>query len=317
MNPISYPITKILLPYDGSPSSRLALDLAVFLAGAGGPAFRGITLLHVTGGSYLARHVQNVDLRVTRLDEVKEWQRVRQHYLDQEILPLLGEAKHLLRRSGFAGPVEMQVAEGKVSELIVRVAQEESFSTLVMGRRGLTSLKSLLLGSVTRKVLSLAEQMTVYVAGQEMPPRKECPLFPLLLPVDGSIPSLAAVRQAAALAQACRDLEPRLVLFHVVDIALLTLSYQEGADDLVRDGEQALDAARGILQEAGLEGLWEEKLVSGHPARTIAQETEAGNYALVMMGSRGHSVLEKIFLGSVTSYVVHRVTRPAVAVVYP
>lgn len=313
----SYPVTKILLPYDGSPSARQALDLAASLAGAGGAAFQGLTLLHVTGGSYLARHVQNVDLRVTRLDQVKEWQRVRQHYLDTEILPLLEEAKDLLRRGGFAGPVEMRVVEGKVSEQILRLAREESYSTLIMGRRGLTPLKALLLGSVTRKVLSLAEQGTVYVAGQEAAPRRECPLSPLLLPVDGSEFSLAAVRQAAALARAFLPLEPRLVVFHVVDIALLTLSYEEGVDDLVKGGEEALAASRGILQEAGLEGRWEEKLVSGHPARTIVQEAEAGDYALVMMGSKGHGALERLFLGSVTSYVVHRVSRPSVAVVYP
>jgi nucleotide-binding universal stress UspA family protein len=287
------------------------------LAQAGGPLVQGLTLFHVTGGSYLARHVQNVDLRVTRLEQVKEWQRVRQHYLDQEILPFLGEAKHSLRRSGFEGPVEMRVAEGKVSEEIVRLAREESFSTLIMGRRGLTPLRSLLLGSVTRKVLSLSEGMTVYVAGQETAPRQECPLSPLLLPVDGSKTSLAAVYQAAALAQAWRAFEPHLVLFHVVDIALLALSYQEGVDDLVKGGDEALAAARVILQEAGLEGLWEEKLVSGHPARTIVQEAEAGDYALVMMGNQGHNALEKIFLGSVSSYVVHRLTHPAVSVVYP
>lgn len=317
MDTNSYPVAKILLPYDGSPSARWALDLAACLARAGGPDFQGLTLLHVTGGSYLATHVQNVDLRVTHLDQVKEWQRLRQHYLDQEILPLLGEAKDLLRRQGFEGLVELQVAEGKVSDEIMRLAREGSFSTLVMGRRGLTPLKSLLLGSVTRRVLSLAEHMTVYVAGQESPPRKECPLSPLLLPVDGSQPSLAAVHQAAALVKAFRALEPRLVLLHVVDIALLTLSYEQGVDTLVREGEQALAAARAILQDAGLEGLWEEKLISGHPAQAIAQEAEAGDYALVMMGSRGHSTLERILLGSVTSYTVHRVTRPAVAVVYP
>ena len=84
----------------------------------------------------------------------------------------------------------------------------------------------------------------------------------------------------------------------------------------MRGGEEALVAARGILQDAGLEGLWEEKLVSGHPARTIVQEAETGDYALIMMGSKGHG-LEHIILGSVTSYAVQRVTRPAVSVVYP
>ena len=315
-NPAPYPITKILLPYDGSPSARLALDLAASLGRAGGPAVQNLTLLHVTGGSYLATHVKNVDLRVTRLDQVKEWQRVRQHYLDRDILPLLGEAKHLLHRSGYEGHIDLRVADGKVSEEIARLARDESFSTIIMGRRGLTPLRALLLGSVTRKVLSLAEHVTVYVTGQEAPPKEKCPISPLLLPVDGSSHSLAAVRQAAALAQAFRDSAPRLILFHVVDIALLGLSFQEGVDDLVRGGEQALAAARALLQDAGLEGLWEEKLVSGHPARTIVKEAETGDYALVMMGSKGHG-LEHILLGSVTSYAVHRLTRPAVSVVYP
>lgn len=317
MKPNPYPITKILLPYDGSPSARLALDLAASLGRAGGPAVQGLTLLHVTGGSYLATHVKNVDLRVTRLDQVKEWQRVRQHYLDQEILPLLGEAKHLLHRNGFEGPIEMRVAEGKVSEEIARLAREESFSTIIMGRRGLTPLKALLLGSVTRKVLSLAEQVTVYVAGQETVPREKYSLSPILLPVDGSNYSLAAVRQAAALAQAFRALAPRLILLHVVDIALLGLSFQEGVDTLIREGENALAAARAILQDAGLEGSWEEKLVSGHPAQTIVQEAEAGDYALIMMGSKGLSALKRILIGSVTSYVLHRIRRRAVSVVYP
>jgi nucleotide-binding universal stress UspA family protein len=84
----------------------------------------------------------------------------------------------------------------------------------------------------------------------------------------------------------------------------------------VRGGEEALADARALLQDAGLEGLWEEKLVSGHPARTIVQEAETGDYGLVMMGSKGHG-LGQILLGSVTSYVVHRLTRPAVSVVYP
>jgi nucleotide-binding universal stress UspA family protein len=316
-SPHPYPITKILLPYDGSPSARLALDLAASLGRTGGPAVQGLTLLHVTGGSYLATHVKNVDLRVAHLDQVKEWQRVRQSYLDKEIMPLLGEAKHLLHRSGFEGRIEMRVVEGKVSEEIARLAREESFSTIVMGRRGLTPLRALLLGSVTRKVLSLAKQITMYVAGQETTPQEKCPLAPLLLPVDGSTSSLAAVRQAAALARAFRPLAPRLILFHVIDIALLGLAFQEGVDDLARGGEQALAGARAILQDAGLEGLWEEKLVSGHPARAIVQEAETGEYALVMMGCKGYSSLEQILLGSVASYVAHRLTRPAVAVAYP
>ena len=88
----SLPLSKILLPYDGSPSARLALKFAA-QAGAGCETIHSLTLLHVTAGGYLARHIQNVDLRVTRLEQTKEWQRIRQRYLEEEIQPLLTQGQ--------------------------------------------------------------------------------------------------------------------------------------------------------------------------------------------------------------------------------
>jgi nucleotide-binding universal stress UspA family protein len=138
----------------------------------------------------------------------------------------------------------------------------------------------------------------------------------MLLPLDGSESSLAAVRQAAALAQAFRPMVPSLTLFHVIDIALMGMKIHEGPNALVEEGEKILAVARGILQEAGLEGCWEEKLVSGQPAQAIVQQAEEGGYPLILMGSRGLSGLAKLLIGSVTNSVVHTVFRAAVAVVY-
>jgi nucleotide-binding universal stress UspA family protein len=311
-----YPITKILLPYDGSPSARNALELAAQLIIAGKEAVRGLTLLQVIGGSYLARHIQNVDLRVTRMDKDKDWQRIRKHYMEREVLPLLEEGKKILQSLGVQAPVKVRIVEGKVSDEIIRLARDEAFSTIIMGQRGLSPLKALLLGSVTRSVLSLAEKVTVYVAAQEATPRTGCPVSPILLPVDGSESSLAAVRQAAALAQAFRPMAPSLTLFHVIDIALMGMKIHEGPNALVEEGEKILAGARSILQEAGLEGCWEEKLVSGKPAQAIVQQAEEGQYPLILMGSKGLSGLAKLLIGNVTSSVVHTVSRAAVAVVY-
>ena len=316
MTLLPYPITKILLPYDGSPSARNALELAAQLSIAGKEAVKGLTLLQVMGGSYLSRHVQNVDLRVTRMDQDKDWQRIRKRHLEQEILPVLEEGEKILQSLGVRVPIEVRIVEGKVSEEIIRLAREEAFSTIIMGRRGLSSLKALLLGSVTRTVLSLAAGVTVYVTAQEAAPKAGWPISPMLLPLDGSESSLAAVRQAAALAQAFRSMEPSLTLFHVVDLDLMGMTIHEGARDLVEEGESILAASRRILEDAGLEGCWEEKLVSGQPAQAIVQEAEEGDYPLIMMGSKGHSALTTLLIGSVTSSVVHSASRAAVAVVY-
>lgn len=316
MTLLPYPVTKILLPYDGSPSAQPALELAAQLSIAGKEAVKGLTLMQVIGGSYLARHIQNVDLRVTRMNKDKDWQRIRKHYVEREILPLLEEGEKTLQSLGVQAPIEVRILEGKISDEIIRLAREEAFSTIIMGRRGLSPFKALLLGSVTRSVLTLAEKVTVYIAAQETASRAGCPISPMLLPLDGSESSLAAVRQAAALAQACKPLAPSLTLFHVIDIALMGMKIHEGPNTLVKEGEKILSEARGILQEAGLEGCWEEKLVSGQPAQAIVQQAEAGGYPLILMGSRGLSGLAKLLIGSVTNSVVHTVCGAAVAVVY-
>jgi len=314
MTLLPYPITKILLPFDGSPSARNALELGAQLSMAGKEAVKGLSLLQVIGGGYLARHVQNVDLRVTRMDQDKDWQRVRKRYLEREVLPLLEEGKNILQSLGVQAPIEVRVVEGPVGDEIVRLAQEEAFSTIIMGRRGLSPLQGLLLGSVTRRVLSLAEKVTVLVAAQEAPPRTGGPVSPILVPIDGSESSLAAVRQAAALAQACRPLEPSLTLLHVMDIAVSDISIRP--EDLAMEGEGVMAASRQILKEAGLAGFWEEQLVNGEPGPAIVQEAEAGGYPLIMMGSRGLSSLAQLIIGSVTNHVVHNVSQAAVAVVY-
>ena len=310
-------LEKILLPYDGSPSARLAVKLAATLATASGETRQSLTLLHVAGGSYLARHIQNVDLRVRRLDQTKEWQRIRQRYLEEEIKPLLTQGQELLLQHGFRAPVELKIAEGKIGDQILEIAQIGNYSTIIMGRRGLSSVKELLLGSATRHVLTRATGLTVFVVGPEQTDKLDSPIFPLLLPVDGSEASLEAVRQAAALAQNGKTHNPRITLLHVIDLALLGLTLPEEGNLLLDEGQKALAAGRQILDQAGLAEFTEEKLVSGNPAQAIAQEAEDNKYALIYMGSTGHSALARFFIGSITNSVLHLVTKPVLAVVYP
>ena len=311
-----YPITRILIPYDGSPSAQKALEWAAHLARAGGAAIENLTLLRVIGGAYLARHIQNVDLRVTRMDRVDAWRRVRQHHLDHEILPLLEEGKRFLQEQGVAAPIETRVGEGKVGEEIIRVAQEGGFTTIVMGRRGLSPVKGFLLGSVTRQVLSLAQKMTIFVLGAETVFNPACPISPLLLPVDGSEGSFEAVRLGGALAQGFHACQPRLSLLYVIDIADVTAALGE-ASALVGAGEGILADSLPLLLAAGFQGDLEDKLQVGDPPRVIAKEAEEGQYSLILMGARGLSPLKQLILGSVSKDVLYHVSRSIVGIVYP
>jgi nucleotide-binding universal stress UspA family protein len=317
MVPDPYPFHRILIPFDGSPSAHKALEWAAHLAQAGVGAVEKVTLLRVIGGGYLARHIQNVDLRVTRMDQVAAWRRVRQPHLDHEIMPSLEEARKILQKKGVAAPVEPRVAEGKIGEAIIRLAGEGGYNAMVMGRRGLSPVKGLLLGSVTRQVLSVAQRITIFVVGPETAFHPDCPISPLLFPVDGSEPSLAAVRQGAALARSFKDCETWLTLLHVIDLALMGTVYADGTSPLIVEGEKILAAGRRLLEEAGLQDMVAEKLLAGHPARVIAEEAEDGHYSLILLGARGLSPLKQLILGSVSSDVMHRLSRPVIGIVYP
>jgi nucleotide-binding universal stress UspA family protein len=312
-----YPFTRILIPYDVSPSVQKALEWAAHLARAGGEAVENLTLLRVIGGGYLARHIHNVDLRVTRMDQVEAWRRMRQHHLENEILPLLEEGKRSLQEKGVVAPIETQVVEGKIGEEIIRVAEEGGYTTIVMGRRGLSPVKGMLLGSVTRQVLSAAQKITIFVVGPETVFIPDCPISPMLLPVDGSEPSLTAVRQGAALAQNFKDCETWLTLLHVIDFVLLGTAYAKGTAPFIEEGEKILATSRRLLEEAGLQDMVAEKLLAGHPARVIAEESEEGHHSLILMGARGLSPLKQLILGSVSSDVLYRLSRSIVGIVYP
>ncbi|MBM4288891.1 MAG: universal stress protein [Deltaproteobacteria bacterium] len=310
-------LTRILLPYDNSPSARNALRLAAALSDICGEAIQALTLLRVISGSYLARHLHNVDLRVTRLNQTKAWQKIRARYMEEEIKPMLLEAQDILGRYGVGAPIELKIVEGKIGEQILAIAHDEKYSAIIMGRRGLSPLQELLLGSATSYVLARAAGVTVFIVGAEAAGAPDRLIFPLLLPVDGSETSLEAVRQAAVLAQTCTITEPRLILLSVVDLALLGQLLPEESRRLVEEGHNALAAARQILNQAGLGEYTREKLVNGIPAPVIAEVAEKEQCALIFMGSVGHSALSRFLMGSVTAALLQLVQKPTVAVVYP
>jgi nucleotide-binding universal stress UspA family protein len=312
-----YPFSRILIPYDGSPSAKKAVEWGAHLAHAGKDEVEQVTLLRVIGGAYLARHIQNVDLRVTRMEQVTAWRRVRQHHLDHEIMPLLEEGKQSLQEKGVLAPIETRVAEGKIGEKIIGLAGEGKHNTIVMGRRGLSPIKGLILGSVTRQVLSLAGKMTIFVVGEETTLKPDCPISPMLLPVDGSEPSLAAVHYGAALTQRFKEDEPRITLLHVIDYVLLGTAYAVGRAPFIEEGKKVLKNSLKIFKEAGLQELVVEQLQAGEPSKVIAKVVEDDHYSLILMGARGLSVLKRLILGSVSSDVLYRVSRSIIGIVYP
>ncbi|MGB3532631.1 MAG: universal stress protein [Microcoleaceae cyanobacterium] len=62
-----------------------------------------------------------------------------------------------------------------------------------------------------------------------------------------------------------------------------------------------------MSQQAEAQGVKAEVVqTQGNPGRIICQYATDNNVDLIMMGRRGHSTLSEMFVGSVSSYVLHR-----------
>lgn len=84
-----------------------------------------------------------------------------QPYRDQEISHIMSESDKLihpfLQRIQNAGvPVEDRIMEEPAGAVIADIARIEQCDLIVMGSRGLTNLASLIIGSVTNRVLQTA-----------------------------------------------------------------------------------------------------------------------------------------------------------------
>ena len=135
---------RVLVAFDGSPHASAAVDL---LGRLGLPRSPVVTLLHVvethdyvisrlrtTGGSQL-RGLANEVIQARK----------------QAGARMLEKARRALKRSEVTA--DTLVAEGHPAEAVLDVAERSRADLVVMGSRGLTGMKRLLLGSVSHKVV--------------------------------------------------------------------------------------------------------------------------------------------------------------------
>ena len=139
----------------------------------------------------------------------------------------------------------------------------------------------------------------------------------ILVPVDGSETSFAAVAKAAALAKAFGS--------KITVVQVLTLDPYIAAEyitanqtnDLIERARasivKTLEEAKLKFTEQGVEA--ETKLLEGQViAREISNAAKELNADLIVIGSHGRTGLKKLFLGSVAQSILSEGTTPVLIV---
>lgn len=137
----------------------------------------------------------------------------------------------------------------------------------------------------------------------------------ILLPVDGSVQSLAAVRLVVRLID--EGLRASVVLANVQEPAsLYELLRLHDAEVIERvsagAAASALEVAQALLDRAEVE--YETEVSSGDPAHTIVDLVERFGCDAVFMGARGLGTGRSAPLGSVANEVLHAAQVPVTIV---
>jgi nucleotide-binding universal stress UspA family protein len=207
------------------------------------------------------------------------------------------------RLSRLPARVTRVLSKGDPAQEIVRMADSTGAELIVVGGWG--ERRDFLVGSVSERVVSLAPtDVLVARGGVKADSRKRS--FRAMVAVDGSLGSEAGID---AFARKLRARAARIRLVHVLETAPALWEPERErstlSDAMEHDAQEILAWAKDALERRGLEaeGEWRR----GQPATQILEAAREAESDLIVVGSRGHSVIREMVLGGIT----HRILRHA------
>ncbi len=314
MNTNDKTLRRFLIPLDTGASYDRPIAFMKCLIATLGRRIEKVTLLHIMAGRYLSQHMTNVDIRVSSIISTDKFRRLRSDYLDRQIRPVLEAAKKELESSGIQAPVEIVIDDGEPVEQIVKKANEDDYSTLILQRSNASRVEEMFVGSVTSGVLHREVKGTIYLP-DTMAQTGSCPPKSCLIALGASPCDQVVLERAAVLLAACGDNLEKVVLTHVLDVVKCSDEIASGTvsgsyiDDLLG---QAVDflAAQGIAKNKIIQAVG-----CGNPADVLVDEINTQEVGIVFMGRRDRTVLKELFMGSISRKIIYRCSKRTVVLV--
>jgi nucleotide-binding universal stress UspA family protein len=236
--------------------------------------------------------------------------------VQEKALARLGQAAVGLRDRGTH--VSTHLGVGVPSAAIVQRAEEVKAAGIVMGTRGLTGLRHLLLGSTTERVIHRASCPVLTIHPSDV--GRHRPIRTILVPTDFSQDAELAITAAHRLL-APVDRDARMILVHAFNLPIEYTAY--GAiptsirylEDAGLESERLLEEMRQRLLREGLEV--ETVAREGDPALVVAEEAERGGADLIAMGTHGRSALRQLLMGSTAERVLQHAPCPVMTIRRP
>lgn len=200
--------------------------------------------------------------------------------MEKEASACVRSVKEMADREGVACET-LITRSGTPHESIVDEAHNVRANMIVMGRRGRTGLKRLLMGSVTARVVGYSP-VNVFV----VPRAAKTEFRNILVATDGSSYSDSAAREAICMAKCTGG-----------SVTALSVARTERED--------VSENVKRVRQLAEEEGVRAETVTQvGRHYEVIVREAEERDIDLIVMGSHGRTGLDRLLMGSVTEKVI-------------
>ncbi|MBU0485167.1 MAG: universal stress protein [Proteobacteria bacterium] len=197
---------------------------------------------------------------------------------------------------------EVRLSRAGVATDILQEAKNGLYDALLIGRRGLSKLEELMIGSVSASILEKNHEVPIWVLDGQITSHK------FLVPVDGTYHSLMAVDHLAHMIKDNPLAE--ITLFHSSAMfsheCVITPSEfyeqwgQEWCEEHLSRPDSLFHAPRQILTENGFPAekiFWLHTFKGFDPSRQIYRQALIDDFGTVVMGRRGDDIDKGIFRG--------------------
>lgn len=284
---------KILLPIDGSEYSKNAIDFV---------ASRTTVL-----GNNPTIELLNIQVPLPARASRLVGREALDRYYEEEADKVFTSARKVLKRDNITVTEAYRI--GAPDEMIAQEADKLPADLIVMGSRGLTALKGLIMGSVTTGVLARTKCPVLLLRG------KEAPLTDALrvgIAVDGSKYGMAAVNHVLK----AIDFFGKGAQFYLINVvndyagavmpdmagmALPALSESEVLELQKKEFAETVDPLRPLFEKAGLKPT--EVCLVGNPSDEIAAFAKKNKLDLIVMGSHGYTRFKSAIMGSTATHI--------------
>lgn len=284
---------KILLPIDGSEYSKNAIDFV---------ASRTTVL-----GNNPTIELLNIQVPLPARASRLVGREALDRYYEEEADKVFTSARKVLKRDNITVTEAYRI--GAPDEMIAQEADKLPADLIVMGSRGLTALKGLIMGSVTTGVLARTKCPVLLLRG------KEAPLTDALrvgIAVDGSKYGMAAVNHVLKRI----DFFGKGAQFYLINVvndyagavmpdmagmALPALSESEVLELQKKEFAETVDPLRPLFEKAGLKPT--EVCLVGNPSDEIAAFAKKNKLDLIVMGSHGYTRFKSAVMGSTATHI--------------